>query len=64
MRFELLACLLAIAGLVYVPFARADATMNEWNQLVLDQFLEKLTGSPFVSNLYHVWFGMWRRGEG
>ncbi|GAB5037173.1 pap2 superfamily protein [Nannochloropsis oceanica] len=47
MRFDLLACLLAIAGLVNVPFARADATMNEWNQLILDQFLEKLTGSPF-----------------
>ncbi len=64
MRFELFACLLAIVGLVSLPFACADATMNEWNQLIIDQFLDGLTGSPFVSDMHYDWLGMWRRGEG
>ena len=62
MRFEVLAGLWAILGLASLPLARADATMNAWNQLMIDQLFAGF--SPFVSNNNHVWLSMWRKGEG
>lgn len=62
MRFEFLAGLWVVLGLASLPLAPADTTMNEWNQLMIDQFFAGF--SPFVSTLYYVWLGMWRKGEG
>ena len=57
MRFEVLAGLWAILGLASLPLARADATLNAWNQLMINEM--KMTGpmNPFVSNVYYIWLG-------
>jgi len=47
MRFEFLAGLWAVLGLASLPLARADATLNAWNQLMIDQL--RAGFSPFVS---------------
>jgi hypothetical protein len=59
MRFEVLAGLWAILGLASLPLARADATLNAWNQLMIDESIRGMTSgmNPFVSNVYYTWLG-------
>ena len=55
MRFQLLAGLGAalVLALVRAPGARADPSLNAWNDLLMDQL--KLNFSAFVSSVARVW---------
>lgn len=62
MRLEFLGGLWAFLGLASLPLACADATMNAWNQLMIDQLFAGF--NPFVRSNYHICPGIWRTGEG